>query len=44
VHLCFEAHQQGKISTGRLAEALLMDSRDLLALATLFNQRLVYAE
>lgn len=44
VRLCFEAHQQGKVSIGRLAEALLLDSRDLLALAGLFNQRLAYAE
>lgn len=38
VKLCFEAHHQGIISAGRLAEALRVDSSDLRDVATIFGK------
>ncbi|WP_431689457.1 helix-turn-helix domain-containing protein [Hahella sp. NBU794] len=38
VGLCFEAHYQGLISAGRLAEALLVDSIELKEVSTLYGR------
>ncbi len=40
VGLCFDAHQQGKISAGRLAEALLADHVELRDISSLFGRSL----
>jgi len=40
VNLCFEAYHSGVISAARLAEVLLADERDVLAIANLFGVRL----
>lgn len=38
VGLCFDAHQQGKISAGRLSEALLADHVELRAISVLYGR------
>ena len=38
VGLCFEAHQQGKISAGRLSEALLADHVELREISILYGR------
>jgi len=40
VGLCFEAHQQGKISAGRLSEALLADYVELREISVLYGRSL----
>lgn len=38
--LCFDAHQQGKISAGRLAEAMLADHVELRDISSLYGRSL----
>jgi Zn-dependent peptidase ImmA (M78 family) len=40
VGLCFDAHQQGKISAGRLSEALLADHVELREISVLYGRSL----
>jgi hypothetical protein len=42
--LCFEAHQQGLISAGRLAETLLVDGSLLQEIAQLYGRSLSYGD
>jgi Zn-dependent peptidase ImmA (M78 family) len=42
--LCFEAHNRGLISTGRLAEAMLTDPVELAEMATLYGTSLRYGD
>jgi Zn-dependent peptidase ImmA (M78 family) len=42
--LCFEAHQRGLISTGRLAEMLLVDESLLQEIAQLYGRSLSYGD
>lgn len=42
VGLCFEAHQQGLISAGRLAEALLADHKETREISVLYGRRIVH--
>ncbi len=42
--LCFEAHHEGLISTGRLAEALLADEAELAELANLYGRSLRHGD
>jgi len=44
VGLCFEAHQQGLISAGRLAETLLVDGSLLQEIAQLYGRSLSYGD
>jgi Zn-dependent peptidase ImmA (M78 family) len=41
VGLCFEAHQQGLISAGRLGEALLSDHKETREISMLYGRRIV---
>lgn len=41
VGLCFEAHQQGLISAGRLSEALLADHNETREISVLYGRRIV---
>lgn len=41
VGLCFEAHHQGKISAGRLGEALLADHKETREISVLYGRRIV---
>ena len=41
VGLCFEAHQQGMISAGRLSEALLADYKETREISVLYGRRIV---
>lgn len=41
VGLCFEAHQQGLISAGRLSEALLVDYKETREISVLYGRRIV---
>lgn len=42
--LCFEAHNRGLISTGRLAEAMLTDTAHLAEMSTLYGTSLRYGD
>ena len=42
--LCFEAHQRGLISIGRLAEMLLVDESLLQEIAQLYGRSLSYGD
>jgi len=42
--LCFDAHSQGLVSSGRLAEMLLMPEAELPEIAALFGRRIQYAD
>jgi len=42
--LCFEAHHQGLVSIGRLAEAMLTDERELIEMAVLYGTSLRYGD
>jgi len=42
--LCFEAHDRGLISTGKLAEALLVDAAELPEMAELYGRSLRYGD
>ncbi len=42
--LCFEAHYQGQVSIGRLAEAMLTDERGLTEMAALYGTSLRYGD
>jgi Zn-dependent peptidase ImmA (M78 family) len=42
--LCFEAHNRGVISTGKLAEAMLTDTVELAEMATLYGTSLRYGD
>jgi Zn-dependent peptidase ImmA (M78 family)/transcriptional regulator with XRE-family HTH domain len=42
--LCFEAHNRGLISTGKLAEAMLTDTVELAELAALYGTSLRYGD
>lgn len=41
VGLCFEAHQRGLISAGRLGEALLADHRETREISILYGRSIV---
>jgi len=42
--LCFEAHDRGLISTGKLAEAILADAAELPEMAELYGRSLRYGD
>jgi hypothetical protein len=42
--LCFEAHNGGLISSGKLAEAMLTDTVDLAEIAPLYGTFLRYGD
>lgn len=44
VGLCFDAHEQGIISAGRLAEMLLVDGHELNTIADIYGRRLRHGD